>query len=115
MSVLDCCIRMGINLGGRSLSAAEIKAYRLYALAKARDERKAEKQTPEELARKQKEYRLANRDTIMAQRKLYYEQNGDQLRAAKREAYRLSKESDDRIRVARRETYRLSKEANRVT
>jgi len=94
MSVLDCCIRMGMDLGGRSISAAEIKAHRLYVLAKARDERKAEKQTPEELARKQKEYRLANRDTILTQRKIYYEQNGDKLRVAKREAYRLSKEAN---------------------
>jgi len=115
MSVLDCCIRMGMSLGGRSISAAEIKAARLYALAKEREERKAEKQTPEEGARKQKEYRLANRDTILTQRKIYYEQNGDKLRASKREAYRLSKESDDRIRVARRAAYHLSKEANRVT
>ena len=94
MSVLDCCIRMGMNLGGRSISAAEIKAHRLYALAKARDERKAEKQTPEELARKQKEYRLAHRSAILAQRKLYYEKSGDQLRASKREAYRISKAAE---------------------
>jgi hypothetical protein len=114
MSVLDCCVRMGMDLGGRSISAAELKAYRLYALAKARDERKAEKQTPEEGKHRQKEYRLANREAILAQRKIYYEQNGDKLRAAKREAYRLSKESDDRIRVARRAAYHLSKETNHV-
>ena len=90
MSVLDCCVRMGVNLGGKSISAAEAKAARLYALAKFNAE-KPKKQSPEELKQKQKAYRLANRESITAQRKVYYEHNGDQLRAAKREAYRLSK------------------------
>ena len=94
MSVLDCCVRMGMNLGGKSISAAELKAARLYALAKFNAE-KPKKQSPEEEARKQKEYRIANRVSIIAQRKVYYEQNGDQLRAAKREAYRIAKEAKD--------------------
>ena len=93
MSVLDCCVRMGMNLGGKSISAAELKAARLYALAKFNAE-KPKKQSPEELKQKQKAYRLANRELILMQRKVYYEQNADQLRAAKREAYRLSKAAE---------------------
>lgn len=93
MSVLDCCVRMGVNLGGKSISAAELKAARLYALAKFNED-KPKKQSPEELKQKQKAYRLANRELILMQRKVYYEQNADQLRAAKREAYRLSKAAE---------------------
>ena len=93
MSVLDCCVRMGMNLGGKSISAAELKAARLYALAKFNAE-KPKKQSPEELKQKQKAYRLANRELILMQRKVYYEQNADQLRASKREAYRLSKAAE---------------------
>ena len=72
MSVLDCCVRMGMNLGGKSISAAELKALRLYALAKFNAE-KPKKQSPEELKQKQKAYRLANRELILMQRKAYYE------------------------------------------
>ena len=93
MSVLDCCVRMGMNLGGKSISAAELKAARLYALAKFNAE-KPKKQSPEELKKKQKAYRLANRELILMQRKVYYEQNVDRLRASKREAYRLSKAAE---------------------
>ena len=93
MSVLDCCVRMGMNLGGKSISAAELKAARLYALAKFNAE-KPKKQSPEELKQKQKAYRLANRELILMQRKVYYEQNADQLRASKREAYRISKAAE---------------------
>ena len=93
MSVLDCCVRMGMNLGGKSISAAELKAARLYALAKFNAE-KPKKQSPEELKQKQKAYRLANRELILMQRKVYYEQNGDKLNASRREAYRLSKAAE---------------------
>lgn len=93
MSVLDCCVRMGMNLGGKSISAAELKAARLYALAKFNAE-KPKKQSPEELKQKQKAYRLANRELILMHRKVYYEQNGDKLNASKREAYRLSKAAE---------------------
>ena len=85
--------RLNMNLGGKSISAAELKAIRLSALAKYNAE-KPKKQSAEELARKQKEYRLANREMILAQRKLYYERSGDQLRASKREAYRISKAAE---------------------
>jgi hypothetical protein len=84
-TVMGMATRLNMNLGGKSVSAAELKAFRKYTLAQTR----VKKQTKEELARKQKEYRLANRDTILAQRKLYYERSGDQLRAAKREAYKI--------------------------
>ena len=93
MSVLDCCVRMGMNLGGKSISAAELRAVRLYALAKFNAE-KPKKQSPEELKRKQKEYRVANRSALSARRKVYYAQNGDKLNASKREAYRLSKAAE---------------------
>jgi hypothetical protein len=81
---------MGMNLGGKSISDAELKAARLYALAKFNAE-KPKKQSPEELKQKQKAYRLANRELILMRRKVYYEQNGDKLNASRREAYRLSK------------------------
>ena len=93
MSVLDCCVRMGMNLGGKSISAAELKAARLYALAKFNAE-KPKKQSPEELKQKQKAYRLANRELILMQRKVYYEQNVDRLRASKREAYHKNKAAE---------------------
>lgn len=84
--------RLNMNLGGKSVTTAELKALRLRALAKYRADKA---KSPEEVARKQKEYRIANRASILAQRKVYYEQNGDQLRAAKREAYRIAKEAKD--------------------
>ena len=93
MSVLDCCVRMGMNLGGKSISAAELRAARLYAIAKFNAE-KPKKQSPEELKQKQKAYRLANRELILMQRKVYYEQNGDKLNASRREAYRLSRAAE---------------------
>lgn len=93
MSVLDCCVRMGMNLGGKSISAAELKAARLYALAKYNAE-KPKKQSPEELKQKQKAYRIANRELILMQRKVYYEQNADQLRASKRESYHKNKAAE---------------------
>ena len=39
MSVLDCCVRMGMNLGGKSISAAELRAGRLYAIAKFNEDK----------------------------------------------------------------------------
>jgi hypothetical protein len=93
-TVMGMATRLNMNLGGKSVSTAELKALRLRALAKYNAE-KAKRQSPEELARNQKAYRLANRETILAQRKVYYEQNGDQLRASKREAYRIAKEAKD--------------------
>ena len=113
-TVMGMATRLNMNLGGKSISAAEAKAARLYALAKFNAE-KPKKLTPEELKQNQKSYRLANREAIIAQRKVYYEHNGDQLRASRREAYRLSKENGDHIRTAKRAAYRLSKEDNRVT
>ena len=86
--------RLNMNLGGKSVSTAELKALRLRALVKYRAD-KAKKLAPEELKNNQKKYRVANREAIIAQRKVYYEQNGDQLRAAKREAYRIAKEAKD--------------------
>tara|TARA_R110000868_G_scaffold365481_1_gene628362 strand:- start:1220 stop:1516 length:297 start_codon:yes stop_codon:yes gene_type:complete len=93
-TVMGMATRLNMNLGGKSVTTAELKALRLRALAKYRAG-KAKKQSPEEDARKQKEYRIANRASILAQRKVYYEQNGDQLRAAKREAYRIAKGAKD--------------------
>jgi hypothetical protein len=113
-TVMGMALRLGMHLGGKSISAAELRAARLYAIAKFNED-KPKKLTPEELKRNQKKYRTTNREAIIAQRKVYYEQNGDQLRAAKREAYRLSKENGDHIRIAKRAAYRLSKEGNRVT
>ena len=94
MSVLECCVKMGMHLGGKSISAAELRAARLYAIAKFNED-KPKKKSPEEEARRQKKYRTTNREAILAQRKVYYEQNGDKLRAAKRKAYRIAKEAKD--------------------
>jgi hypothetical protein len=92
-TVMGMATRLNMNLGGKSISAAELKALRLHALAKYNEE-KPKKQSAEELARKQKEYRLSNRAAILAQRKIYYEKNGDKLRASKREAFRISKAAE---------------------
>lgn len=92
-TVMGMALRLGMHLGGKSISAAELRAVRLYAIAKYNAE-KPKKQSPEELKQKQKAYRLANRELILMQRKVYYEQNGDKLNASKREAYRLSKAAE---------------------
>ena len=92
-TVMGMATRLNMNLGGKSISAAELKAARLYAIAKYNEE-KPKKQSAEELKRKQKAYRIANRELILMQRRVYYEQNADQLRASKREAYRISKAAE---------------------
>lgn len=81
MSILEMCLRMGMNVHVGKPTTAQLRAAREYSKIAYKEERKIE------ILLKQKEWREINRDKVSAQRHRFYIENKDRLLASKRKAY----------------------------